>query len=90
MVTFRLFSSLRDAVGRKEVEIEADNLPVREALRRFADAHDERVRDFLFNPQGRMWDSIMLLVNGETVDRREDIVLSSGDVVSVLLPTAGG
>ena len=90
MITLRLFASLRDVVGRKEVEIEGDDLPIRDALRRFADSYGERVKGFLFSPQGQLWDSVMLLVNGEPIGRGEDAVLRAGDVVSVLLPTAGG
>lgn len=85
-----MFSSLREIAGSKEVEIEADRLSVRQALERFAERFGERAKECLFDKQGQLFPSVLLLVNGEAAEGGQETQVRSGDVVSVLLPTAGG
>ena len=44
----------------------------------------------LFDGGGEVWASVLLLVNGDAAAEGPATVVKSGDVVSVLLPTAGG
>jgi len=90
MITLRLFASLRDMVGKKEVQIAREEATLAELLEEFAHQYGERVRGFLFDNEGNLWRSIMLLINGEPADHSAKSKVKSGDVVSILLPTAGG
>lgn len=90
MVKLRLFSSLREIAGSKEVEIEGDQLSIKQALARFAERFGEPARECLFDKQGELFPSVLLLVNGEATESGQDTQVKAGDVVSVLLPTAGG
>jgi MoaD family protein len=90
MVKLRLFSALRDIAGAKEVAVEADGLSIKEALRKFADRYGEKARGALFDKQGELLASVLLLVNGEASAQGGATPLKSGDTVQVLLPTAGG
>jgi len=89
MIRLRLFSSLREIAGSKEVEVEGEELSIGQALIRFADRF-EKAREVLFDRDGRLFPSVLLLVNGESAEGGEMARVKSGDVVSVLLPTAGG
>ncbi len=90
MITLRLFASLRDLVGKKEVQVEREESTLQQLLEEFAQAYGERVHGFLFDSQGHVWHSVMLLINGEPAGKDLEIPVKSGDVVSILLPTAGG
>jgi len=90
MITLRLFASLRDLVGKKEVHMEHEDTTLKELLEEFADRQGEKVRDFLFDREGRVWQSVLLLLNGEPVGKDLHTQVKSGDVISILLPTAGG
>lgn len=90
MIKLRLFSSLREMAGSKEVEIEGEEMSIKEALERFAERFGERAQAILFDKQGEPWPSVLLLVNGEAAGNGGATQVKSGDTVSVLLPTAGG
>ena len=90
MITLRLFASLRDLAGQKEVNIEKENATLKELLDDFAGKYGEKAHDVLFDQDGNIWQSVMLLINGQPVDREPGVPVKSGDVVSILLPTAGG
>jgi len=90
MIKLRLFSSLREIAGAKEVEVEGEALVIKEALSRFVQRYGEKARQILFDQQGQVWPSVLLLVNGEAAANGPATQVKAGDVVSVLLPTAGG
>jgi len=90
MIKLKLFASLREIAGSKEVEVEGDELSVKQALERFAERFGQEAQSVLFDQQGQLWPSVLLLVNGEATDSGADARVKSGDEVSVLLPTAGG
>jgi len=90
MVTLRLFAGLRDIVGKKEVQVEQDAITLKELLQHFAEGYGEKVHSFLFDKEGNVWQSVMVLVNDEPADRDFQSLVKSGDVISILLPTAGG
>ena len=90
MVKLRLFASLREVAGAKEVEIEGDGLSIKQALESLVGRFGEKAQQILFDQQGDLWPSVLLLVNGEATDGGQETLVKSGDVVSVLLPTAGG
>ena len=90
MIKLRLFSKLREIAAAKEVEVEGDDLSIKEALERFAQQHGDEARAVLFDRSGELWPSVLLLVNGQAASEKADTSLKPGDTVSVLLPTAGG
>jgi len=89
LVEVRLFGPLRTLVGRKSVTLPYAGLKIDDALARFVDDHTDSVRSMLFDSQGRRRRSIILLLNDHTVED-EAQRLRAGDVISVLLPLAGG
>lgn len=90
MVKLRLFSALRDIAGAKEVQIESGAASIKEALVSFAGQYGEKAQAALFDSNGEVLPSVLLLVNGEAVSDGAATRLSTGDTVQVLLPTAGG
>jgi MoaD family protein len=90
VVKLRLFSALREIAGAKEVEVEGEGLSVKEALGRFAGRYGEKARAALFDKEGELLPSVLLLVNGEAATQGGATPVGSGDTVQVLLPTAGG
>ena len=90
MVKLRLFSVLREIAGAKEVQVDGDALSIKDALARFAEKYGDKAKSALFDSQGELLPSVLLLVNGEAADAGAATQVSSGDTVQVLLPTAGG
>jgi MoaD family protein len=90
VIKLRLFSALREIAGAKEVEVEGEELSVKEALQRFAARYGEKAKAALFDTQGEVLPSVLLLVNGEAVGGGPAARVRKGDTVQVLLPTAGG
>ncbi len=90
MVKLRLFSALRDIAGAKEVGIDGDQLSIKEALASFAAKYGEKAQEALFDKQGELLPSVLLLVNGEAAGEGAATRVKSGDTIQVLLPTAGG
>jgi len=90
VVKLRLFSALRELAGAKEVEVEADGQSIKEALAKFAARYGEKAQAALFDKQGELLASVLLLVNGEATAHGGATPVKSGDTIQVLLPTAGG
>ena len=90
MVTMKLFSSLRDLAGTKEVKVEGDGLSIKQTLEQLAAKLGEQAKPMLFDSQGNVWSSVLLLVNGDAPHDGPATTVKSGDVITVLLPTAGG
>lgn len=91
-IEFVSHATLRDAVGRRTVEMAVDDgATLGEALRAFADEHDG-LGPLLFDSDGDIRPSINVLVDGENV-RTEDGVatpLSDGDTVTLAPGVSGG
>jgi MoaD family protein len=90
MIKLRLFSALREIAGAKEVEVEGDGLSIKKALEQFAGKYGDKAKAALFDKEGQLLPSVLLLVNGEAAESGGATRVSSGDTVQVLLPTAGG
>ncbi len=90
MIKLRLFSALREIAGAKEVEVEGEELSVKEALQRFVVKYGEKAKTTLFDSQGEMLPSVLVLVNGEAASDGAATRVRKGDTIQVLLPTAGG
>ena len=90
MIKVRLFSGLRDLAGTKEVTVEGDEISIKQALEQLAARLGEQAKTILFDGNGEVWASVLLLVNGDAASDGPAPTVKSGDVVAVLLPTAGG
>lgn len=90
MIKLRLFSSLRELAGTKEVEVEGDGISIKQALEQLAARLGEQAKAILFDGNGEVWASVLLVVNGDAASNGPATTVKSGDVVAVLLPTAGG
>jgi len=90
MIKVRLFSGLRDLAGTKEVTVEGDEISIKQALEQLAARLGEQAKTILFDGNGEVWASVLLLVNGDAASDGPATRVKSGDVVAVLLPTAGG
>jgi molybdopterin converting factor small subunit len=90
MIALRLFGPLRDAVGQAEICLPYAGATVKEALVRFAEERGDAVRPFIFDGQGDLWRSVILLLNGEPIGDSTETQVKVGDVISLLLPLAGG
>jgi molybdopterin converting factor small subunit len=89
-VTLRLYGALRQAAGSREVPLECVGVTVKEALRHFAEKLVPRAAAMLFDRQGNMRSSLILLLNEEPAEHGPQTPIKAGDVVSVLMPLAGG
>ncbi len=90
MIKLRLFSALREIAGAKEVEVEGEELSVKEALQRFAAKYGEKAKTTLFDSQGEVLPSVLVLVNGDAAGDGPATRVRKGDTIQILLPTAGG
>ena len=89
-ITLRLFGALRHAVGSREVELPYRESTLVEALREFTASHTPGVSGMIFDRQGHLWSSLILLLNEEPAADGPQTRVQPGDVVSVLMPLAGG
>ena len=85
-----LAGPLREVVGEKSVSMPYAGMTVAEALARFANEQGAAVRPMLFDSEGHRLRSLILLLNNQTVDESDKSKLQGGDVITVLLPLAGG
>ncbi|MBM3501789.1 MAG: MoaD/ThiS family protein, partial [Armatimonadetes bacterium] len=88
MVRVKLFANLREAAnGQRLVECPLDG-PVSsvELLGTLAAQYGEKAQRLLFDKQGGVWQSIVIMRNGEMVRDRDAKVITPGDEVAVLLP----
>ncbi|NIO76580.1 MAG: hypothetical protein GTN69_12025 [Armatimonadetes bacterium] len=90
LVTLRFFGALRDTIGQKEVCLPCAGGTVKEILLRFVEEHGDAVRHFIFDEQGNQWRSLLLLLNDEPIEDNQETHVKAGDVISLLLPLAGG
>jgi molybdopterin converting factor small subunit len=89
-ITLRLYGALRQAAGGREVQVAAGEATLGEVLHRFTTDHAPHASDMLFDREGNLWRSLILLLNEEPADDGPQTRVQAGDVVSVLLPLAGG
>jgi molybdopterin converting factor small subunit len=90
LVTLRLFGALSTAVGKRELQLPCAGATVAEALIEFVERCGEQARGFVFDRQGHRSRSLMVLLNEEPVGGAEEARLKPGDVLTLLLPLAGG
>lgn len=90
-VTCALFGPLRDAAGRKHVEVPADPpSTVIEVVRALAVAYPQ-VEEHLFGGDGRLR-SINVTLNGDHIEHLDGLetAVADGDVIRLAPPVTGG
>ena len=88
-VTVRFYATLKDKVGQSPVVVGAGS--VAEVLEGLKARFGRAFSDALF-PAGEFNDRYIILLRGKRIFRAEQdtIILSSGDVLDVFPPVAGG
>ncbi len=90
-VTVKFFASVREAVGVKAMEVEANTVDdlLRELQRRFGPAFTETVIDA---ETGRLKRFYSCMVNGKRIELLEGYrtALQDGDTVAIFPPVGGG
>jgi molybdopterin synthase sulfur carrier subunit len=92
MKTIRLFATLRDLVGAKELTIPfTDGQTVREVLAAVAEAHPP-LGAKIINPDGELTGLVHVLVHGRNTMWLEGLetVVRESDQIVLLPPSAGG
>jgi len=90
MVTVRVFGALRQAMGQTEVRLPCAGATVKDALVQLGQGCNGDVASYIFDKQGNLWRSLMLLVNDDPVSDALCQRTNPGDVITLLLPLAGG
>ena len=88
----RLFATLRQVVGAKEVEVDLKGgETVRHALERLVRLHPN-LKDQIFDERGDLQRSIIILLEGRNIRLEEgvDTVLGEDDYLAIFPPVAGG
>jgi molybdopterin converting factor small subunit len=90
-VSVRYLAQLKQAagVGAETVEVGSPCTP-RECVGRLAEQHGGELRRLLLGGDGRLNPTVLVFVGDEQVMPDERVLLNDGDVVTVLLPVAGG
>jgi molybdopterin synthase sulfur carrier subunit len=90
-VKVKAFANFREAIGKREIEIELDSdSSVRDLLEELCKRYD--LSDLLFEEGGALQKYIKILVNGEDVVflKGLETKLKSGDEIALFPPVAGG
>lgn len=93
-VSVRLFTTLRELVGKGEETLEFDLgiVTVKDVLEDLAKRYGEEFKNYLYNEEREVRERLQLLVNGKNVSLLEELKtqLKEGDQVAVVPPVGGG
>lgn len=90
-VTVNYFGQLRQIVGRDSEPREcADSMGLGDLLADLAGEHGSEFRGMLMDEAGELRAYLLILVNGETIDKKAVCPLQDGDEITLLPPIAGG
>jgi len=88
----RLFATLRQVAGTKEVEVDLEaGETVRHALERVVELRPN-LKERIFDERGELQRSVIILLRGRNIRLEEglDTVLGEGDYLALFPPLAGG
>ncbi len=93
-VYVRLFTTLRELAGKREVALEFDTgvVTVEDVLNELTRRHGKDFREYLYNEKRMVRDYLQLLVNGRSVELLASTKtrLKEGDEVAIVPPVGGG
>ena len=90
-VRIKYFGQLREMAGAEEEQLEpSDGDDLKTALLEKAKTHGDDFRRVIFNRDGNLRPSVMILVNENPIDKSQPHALEDGDEITVLPAIAGG
>ena len=90
-ITIEYNGQLRHVAQKESDTIEvANGTPIPEIIAQAAAAYDDSFRIILFDGDGQLLPSALVLFRDEPVDREQWPPLNDGDVITLLPPIAGG
>jgi MoaD family protein len=91
IVTVNLLGQLRHMAGKDSERCEADSdWRLQDLVDDLCREHGEEFAGFLRDDTGRIRPFILVLVNGEAVDRDPSRKLADGDEITLMPPISGG
>lgn len=85
---------LREITGKSEEEIRlGSRSTVEDLFRTLVAEYGERLKEYVFNPEGEVRRNLQLLINGRTLEKHEELLghmLSEDDVLTILPAASGG
>jgi molybdopterin converting factor small subunit len=91
-IAVQFFGLMRRRVGTTAIEIEAEELPILELLRRAEKETGRAFLDELLDPDEGLLTGTIILVDGENVRLRQGLAtrVRAGNVVALFSPAGGG
>jgi len=90
-VTFEFLAQARTAAMRNQARVQfASGVDLPAALREVARQQGDALQSLMFDPQGELRASLLVMVNGQFVRATESQALSDGDTITLLTPIGGG
>ncbi len=93
-VKIQVFLSLRNVIGKREVDLEIQNAKVKSVLAELHNRYEDRIQPPVIDPKTKEVNPYyLLLVNGRDIRNLPDHIhgeLKEGDVVQLFPPAAGG
>ena len=89
----KYFTFLRELIGRREEEYEFEKKPtVEELINLVAEKYGKEARDYLFEKDGMLKETLSFLVNGKSITglNGPKTKLVDGDVLAIIPPVGGG
>jgi MoaD family protein len=87
----KLFSNLRDIVGKDEIVIEVESsLHLQELLSTIFSSYGEMAKRYIFKPSGQIADHLLISINGNAISNVQDVCLKNDDNITILPVLAGG
>lgn len=90
-VTVKFFATYREVTGEGQISV-SDVSTVKELLDRLVVEFGEKMSNMLFESQGKLRDSVNVLVNGRAIVFLDGLEtkLNRGDSVAIFPPISGG
>jgi len=92
-VSVRLFTTLRELVGKRRVELQLPNgATVQTLLDRLSELYGHSFTSYIYDEEGKLRNYLQLLLNGENIRNLGGLQtrLKEGDTLIILPPAGGG
>ena len=90
-ITFQFFGQLRHMADADEVVLETvEHASLSDALQQLASAYEAAFAHIVFDDEGAIRPSLMIMINEQPVNKNAPPRLQNGDVVTLLPAISGG